>query len=189
MPGHSGRKALRNTCPSCGKYGSHKVVETDPKGYRWDDESTALFQRLVGRDVSIRFRTRKCAFCGTQFVTAELARRFLDAIMQEVKERGGRLRHLDTEASRAKAELEVETDESELLLAENARLEETHKRERAELASLRIEKQKVEQEHAKCLAEVESAKQLLCLIANLASGEAYEPLQPPRSTTLGPVTS
>ena len=39
-----GKKPLKMQCPSCGNYDNSECVETDPGHYRWNDETTDLFE-------------------------------------------------------------------------------------------------------------------------------------------------
>lgn len=72
-------------CPHCGTKDEHPVVRTDPLNYHWSDELAPLFERLVGRDISYRRRTKRCKSCEREFLTVEMANTYLRALIGEVQ--------------------------------------------------------------------------------------------------------
>ena len=83
MANYFGKSPLKMHCPHCEEYAPHPVVNTDPGWYHWGDTYTAFFQRIAGRDISYRRRTKKCEKCSAQFDTAELSFDFLPALIKE----------------------------------------------------------------------------------------------------------
>ena len=81
-----GKSALHMTCPKCGIKGPHPIIRTDPKQYHWDQSTVELFERIAGRDLSFRMRTKKCMNCEKQFQSAELGFVFLAGLVKEVKD-------------------------------------------------------------------------------------------------------
>lgn len=79
------RQILRLKCPYCGKYAGHRVITTDPKHYRWSEESTSMFIRIVGQDIAFRQRTRECQSCYTRFDTVEMWEDYLSSLMCEMR--------------------------------------------------------------------------------------------------------
>ena len=79
--GATGKVPLNMECPHCGKTGEHRIERTDPNHYIWSDEATVLFKRLVGRDISFRQRTKRCEVCKKTFISVELAKNYLGAVI------------------------------------------------------------------------------------------------------------
>jgi len=80
-----GKSPLEMHCPRCGTYGAHPVIRTDPKWYYCGDETKKMFERIVGRDLSYRRRTKRCIKCERRFISVEMANIFLDGLMEEIK--------------------------------------------------------------------------------------------------------
>lgn len=78
-----GKFPLEMQCPHCGGYGGHPVIQTDPKRYYWSDEATPLFERIAGRDLSYRQRTKECTKCESQFISVEMGFVFLRSLITE----------------------------------------------------------------------------------------------------------
>ena len=79
-----GKSPLEMECPHCGAYGAHRVVRTEPKAFYWNDETTEMFKRIVGRNISYRRRTKRCRKCLRLFQSIEMANDFLEGLMGEV---------------------------------------------------------------------------------------------------------
>ncbi len=84
MANYWGKSPLRMECPHCGVRDEHPVVRTDPSNYRWSDELAPLFERLVGRDLSYRRRTKRCKNCEREFLTVEMANTYLRGLITEI---------------------------------------------------------------------------------------------------------
>ena len=80
-----GKSPLEMKCPWCGAYGAHPVVRTEPKLFYWSDETTKLFERIAGRDISYRRRTKRCIKCEERFQSEEMANDFLEVLMKEIE--------------------------------------------------------------------------------------------------------
>ena len=87
MPNYyaEGRTALRMQCPHCGAYSDHPTEKTDPSRYRWDDQATEIFKELLGEDLSFRQRTKRCKKCKRSFMTIEMSKNYLGAMINGLK--------------------------------------------------------------------------------------------------------
>jgi len=83
VPNYSamGKVPLTMECPHCGARGEHRVERTDPGYYRWSDEASVIFKQLVGKDIFFRQRTKRCVKCGKSFISVEMAKNYLSAII------------------------------------------------------------------------------------------------------------
>ena len=84
MANYSGKSPLRMECPHCGIRDEHPVTRTDPANYHWSDEAVPLFQRIAGRDISYRRRSKTCKSCSAEFNTVEMADIYLGGLIQEI---------------------------------------------------------------------------------------------------------
>lgn len=85
------KSPLQMHCPKCDHYGPHKVIKTDPRPYHWGDEYVALFERLLGTDISYRVRQKQCCQCNEVFESTEIShahfQRVVGALLTEIKRR------------------------------------------------------------------------------------------------------
>ena len=72
-------------CPECGNIGEHSVIKTDPKQYYWSDKKSKLFNRLTGKDINYRKRTKSCENCKAIFETFEMPDIYFRALMSELE--------------------------------------------------------------------------------------------------------
>ena len=79
MAGHG---PLKMHCPFCETYAGHSVKATAAQPYILGEEWVAFFTGIVGRDLYMRVRIRKCATCQRTFPTGELEMPFLTALLQ-----------------------------------------------------------------------------------------------------------
>lgn len=79
------KEIITDELPTLGERGSHPVVKTFPKIYRWDDWATSLFNKIVGRDISFRRRLKQCVKCRKKFLTVEMTRNYLSAMIKEIE--------------------------------------------------------------------------------------------------------
>jgi hypothetical protein len=133
----TGKKPLRCQCPSCGKQGNNKVVKTDPANYKWSDETTALFTRIAGRDISIRIRERQCEHCYTIFPSVEIPRVYLAAMINEIQKLETLADQLQMENKGLEEELASEEDETEVLEGGKAQLESENAKLNTDLTHIR----------------------------------------------------
>lgn len=105
MANYWGKSPLRMECPHCGVRDEHPVARTDPTNYHWSDELAPLFERLVGRDISYRRRTKRCKNCDREFLTVEMANTYLRGLVNEVLRLTAECER--TAAALAEAELNV----------------------------------------------------------------------------------
>lgn len=76
---------LKIKCWHCGKYAVHKVTKNDPQDYRWNGETTPIFKRIAdNKDISIRQHTKHCKYCSKDFVSVEISRNHLSAMINEI---------------------------------------------------------------------------------------------------------
>lgn len=128
---------LRLLCPSCGKDGHNEVVKTYPSNYYWSDETTVLFTRIAGRDISYRSRDRQCEHCYTIFQSVEMPGVYLAAMINEIQRLETLADQLQMENKRLNADLESEEDETEELEGTIAQLESGKAQLNAELSHLK----------------------------------------------------
>jgi hypothetical protein len=76
---------LRTECPRCGHWDGHRVGLTYRRKYHLGPELKPFFERILGRDVSFRLHTRVCEARHEQFVAAEVAYPYLDALKNEIQ--------------------------------------------------------------------------------------------------------
>lgn len=121
-----GKKSLKMQCPQCGRYDNSECVKSDPGHYRWSDETTDLFKRIAGQDLSFRQRTRQCSNCGAEFPVVEMYKKYLSALIEEiqrltgeVKQLTGSKQSLQNAAQKAEAKNKTIEAENQRLLEEN----------------------------------------------------------------------
>jgi septal ring factor EnvC (AmiA/AmiB activator) len=141
------KKPLRLLCPHCGKLGHHPVVKTDPNTYYCGDQSTAIFVRIAGRDISYRMREKWCIHCQCSFVSVEMAVIYLKSMVTEIQRQETALRQAVVENEYLSAELAVRNDER---------------------AQLRTTIEKLEVERASLHAEAEHLREGLQRLADTA---------------------
>ena len=110
-----GKSPLEMECPHCGAYAAHRVVRTEPKAFYWSDETTEMFKRIVGRDISYRRRTKCCSKCQELFQSIEMAKDFLAALTGEV-------RRLETSLNLARSFLDKVSKERDKLQSERGEI-------------------------------------------------------------------
>lgn len=106
MANYWGKSPLRMQCPHCGVKDKHPVVRTDPANYHWTDEVAPLFERLVGCDISYRSRTKRCKRCEREFLSVEMARVYLAALIGEVQRLSSECENATTDLSEAKLKIQ-----------------------------------------------------------------------------------
>jgi FtsZ-binding cell division protein ZapB len=116
-----GTKPLEIKCPSCGHYDNSKTLKPDPKHYRWSDETTDLFERIAGQDLSFRKATKQCTHCGAEFTLVKMSRHYLEAMIEEIQRLTGEVKQLTW----SKQSLQKASERAE---AKNNALESTNQR-------------------------------------------------------------
>lgn len=116
-----GKKPLEIKCPSCGNYHNNYCIKSDPGRYRWSDETTDLFKRIAGQDLSFRQRIRQCSNCGAEFPVVEMYKKYLSALIEEIQ----RLTREVKQLTWSKQSLQKASERSE---AKNKALEEENHR-------------------------------------------------------------
>lgn len=81
-------------CPNCGKEGEHRVTRTAPEIFSWGDSHRAFFERVAGKDLSYRERTKLCERCDVEFETVEMSKHYLYALVAECDRLSGQVARL-----------------------------------------------------------------------------------------------
>lgn len=63
---------LEMKCQYCGKYAGYPVIKTESGNYQWGDDTTYLFMRIVGKELSYRIGIKRCISCSRQFNSIEM---------------------------------------------------------------------------------------------------------------------
>jgi seryl-tRNA synthetase len=105
-------------CPHCGQTAEHPVIWTDPSDYRWSDEMGPIFERLVGRDIHYRYRTKQCKKCEKEFKSVEMADVYLRALVNEVSRLRAEEQRLTSELAALGKEVSRSSAEGVRLISE-----------------------------------------------------------------------